>query len=290
LKETLDSIFAQTYQNLEVVVVDDGSSFPLESILKKHYGNQVLFLRHKESKGAPVARNAGARQASGEYIAFLDDDDLWLPKKIEKQITVFDRLNEEYGVVYCGFDFLVNGRIVFRKNKYGKTGSMFPRSLSGCPFGSPTPLIRKKYFDQTGGFDEKLQACQDWDLWVRLSKICSFYPVQESLALYRIHGEQISTDVLKKIYSRNVFIDKYKKDLDSLPGVLSKHYCRLGALCRLAGEEKDSFSFYVKSLEKNPFNRNAWIHLLVSCVSVTVDKMLTKKFGTRILDGIRIIN
>ena len=290
LKETLDSVFAQTYQNLEIVVVDDGSTFPLEPMLKEIYGDRVVFLRHEKSLGAPVARNAGARLTSGEYIAFLDDDDLWLPKKIERQLAVFNDSKEDVGVVYCGFDYVINGKIVSKKNVYKNIGHIYPQSLSACPVGAPTPLIRRSCFEQTDGFDEKLPACQDWDLWIRLSKICSFYPVQSVLALYRIHGKQISTNIERKIYSRNALMTKYSDDFKLLPKILSMHYSRIGSLYQLSGNEKDSFCFYVYSLMKNPFNFYSLVHVIISLFSPSVDRILIEKFGTLKYNEIRIIN
>lgn len=209
-----------------------------------------IFLRHEESRGASAARNAGARLASGEYIAFLDDDDLWMPEKIEKQIAAYGELSENFGVVYCGFDYIVNGAIVSRVNDYKKTDMLFPQSLASCPVGSPTALIRKKHFDQVGGYDEKLTACEDWDLWVRLSKICLFYPVEEVLAHYRVHGAQLSVDLSKNLSFRCGFVDRYFQDLCLFPEILSSHYNRIGSLCRLAGRDKEAFPFYIKSIKK----------------------------------------
>lgn len=290
LHEALGSVFAQTYQNLEVIVVDDGSASSLEPMLKEKYGDRILFLRHEESLGASAARNAGARLASGEYIAFLDDDDLWMPEKIEKQIAAYGELSENFGVVYCGFDYIVNGAIVSRVNDYKKTDMLFPQSLASCPVGSPTALIRKKYFDQVGGYDEELTACEDWDLWVRLSKICLFCPVEEVLALYRVHGAQLSVDLSKNLCFRYGFVDRYVDDLCLYPEILSSHYNRLGSLCRLAGRDKEALSFYVKSIKKNFFNFYAWTHILLSFISISVDRRLTEKYGTKKIGGVRIID
>jgi len=290
LIQALESVFAQTYKNLEVIVVDDGSTPPIESFIAERYGGLVKILRNEQSRGAPAARNAGAKLASGEFVAFLDDDDLWMPEKIERQLEIYSTLSEDYGVVYCGYNFVVNNRVVPRENKYKSQGYVFPQSLRGCPVGSPTPLIRRKCFEQVFGFDEVLPACQDWDLWVRLSKICKFSFVPQSLALYRVHGAQISVDLLRKITSRELFLGKYQNELSLHPELLSLHYCRIGALYAIAAQPEETIKLYRLALEADTMNMRARIHVLLFSISPKLDKYLTECFGITRVGGVRLIH
>lgn len=287
---TLVSVIDQTYDNIEILVVDDGSDMPLAPLLKDRFSDRVLCLRNDQSLGGAVARNRGAQSAHGDYIAFLDDDDLWLPKKLEMQVDAFSKHGVDIGVVYCGFDFLYKEEIVPRQNKYHNNCDLSIAVLSGCPFGSPTPLIRKHYFDMVGGFDRELPSCQDWDLWIRLSKVCGFYPVKESLALYRIHGDQISTNLRKKIDGRKMVLAKHYDEIKNYPRVLSAHYSRIGSLCVLADEHVEARDFFSKALASNMFDGGSFVHLVLQFLCRPLEKWLIERFSVNTIDGIKVIH
>jgi len=290
LQYTIESVFAQTFQNFEIIVIDDGSNVPLAPLLHKRFADQIVCLRNEYSCGAPAARNAGLKYARGYFVAFLDDDDIWLPDKLEKQVAAFSQLGEDVGVVYCGYDFWVNGLIIARKNEYPESTDLSKISLVKCPVGSPTPLIKKSFLNMIGGFDVDLSACQDWDLWIRLSKVCHFYPVRESLAWYRVHGEQISTDIFKKINAREMLIDKYREEYDSYPEILSTHLRRLGSLYALADRNKEARHYFWQSIQNDWSNLGSWLHLILQCCGKWLDKLLINKYGVTNVAEIRILN
>lgn len=290
LQQAIESVLAQTYRNFEIIVVDDGSDEPLKPLLTERYHGKVICLRHDHSWGAPAARNTGNFQAKGNFVAFLDDDDIWLPKKLEKQMNEFLHLGEDIGVIYCGYGFLMNGAVIDRKNEYHDIETLDSLVLERCPIGSMTPIIRKRYFDAVGGFDVNLPACQDWDLWIRLTKICRFYSVQESLALYRVHGDQISTDVLKKINAREMIVEKYYGQMVAFPKILSSHYQRLGSLCSLAGRKKEARSYFLRSVQSNKINFGSWVHLLLQLGGRKIERLLIENYGTLKIGKTRVIN
>jgi len=288
--QALDSVLAQTYKNIEIIVVDDGSTTPLEPLLRERYGRQLAFVRHEQSLGASAARNAGAQYSSGEFVAFLDDDDLWLPCKIEKQMKIFLDLTHDYGVVYCGYDFLVESKTIERNNKYCDSSELYPLSLKGCPVGSPTPIIRKSFFNTVGGFDVDLKALEDWAFWIKLSKVCRFHQIKESLALYRVHGAQITSSVESNINARVKIFKKYKDDFIAHPEILSRKYGRTGALYSILGDEKRSKAFYRLALACDKNNYNAHIHNYLIKISPKLDKYLTEYFGITRVGGVRLIH
>lgn len=288
--QALDSILAQTYKNIEIIVVDDGSTTPLEPLLKERYGRQLACVRHEQSLGASVSRNVGAQHSSGEFLAFLDDDDLWLPQKIEKQMKAFYELTHDYGVVYCGYDYLVGSRTIKKDNRYSDLDKLYPRSLQGCPVGSPTPIIKKSVFNSVNGFDVDLKALEDWSFWIKLSKVCKFYQIKENLALYRVHGLQITSSVESNIIARSKIFKKYKDDFASHPEILSKKYGRTGALYSILGNEKRAKVFYRRALAYDKNNYNAHIHNCLSKISPKLDKYLTECFGITRVGGVRLIH
>lgn len=288
--KTIESVIAQTYQNIEIIVVDDGSKTLLAPLLEKAFGDLLRCVRHDCSKGAPAARNTGANYAKGEYIAFLDDDDEWLSDKIEKQMSAFLKLGDEFGVVYCGYDYVVVDKIIPRLNIYHDVFDLSVISLRGCPVGSPTPIMRRIYFEKIGGFDVGLPACQDWDLWIRLSRVCKFYPVKESLALYRVHGEQISVDISKKILAREAIFNKHINDLFKYSKILSMHYRHLGSLCVLIDQYSDSRMYLLKSVKTDWSNWGSWIHIFLQSFAKRFDKYLINKYGITQVGNVRLIN
>jgi len=290
LVSALESVFNQTYPSIEIIVVDDGSDTSLGPLLQKVFGNNFQCLRNEVSFGAAAARNRGAMAAHGEFIAFLDDDDLWLPDKLDRQVDAFKKKSHDVGVVYCGFNFLLGELVVPHQNTYYATPDLRIAALTECPVGSPTPLIKKKFFDMVGGFDVEFPSCQDWDLWIRLSKVCKFYAVTESLALYRVHGNQISTDLSKKIEGRKRILDKHFEDMQAHTDILSAHYSRIGSLCVLANEHDQARKFFCRALSQKNFDFAVYVHLILNMLCKPLEKWLIQRFSVHVVGGIKLIH
>ncbi len=290
LLQCIESVLAQTYSNIEVIVVDDDSDSPVEPIIARHFKNPIQVIRHDASLGAPESRNVGSRAAVGEFLAFLDDDDLWSPKKIQIQIEAFKSVETEVGVVYCGCELIVDGRIIKRPLPKGSSSDFRIRALKKCPINSPTPLIRRQLFEKVGGFDTDLQACQDWDLWIRLSQVCKFHGVKENLAFYRVHGEQISSCLEKKIDSRKALLEKHFLAFSAFPHTLSSHYRRLGALCALASRNSEANTYFLSSVKYSKANWGSWVHLLLHWSCRPFNRYVIRKRGVKKQGGVEIFD
>ena len=189
IREAIDSVLAQTYPVLEVIVVDDGSTDDTPEILAG-FGNRIVTVVQNNA-GVAAARNAGMAVARGEYLAFLDSDDLWLPEKIEKQLALFEA-DPGLGLVHCGAE---------RFDAAGKTLSVEVSGLEGwvarellargqglIAVGS-SMMVRRKVADEIGGFDSRLPACEDGDFCYRVALRYRFGFVPEPLVRYRQHGD-----------------------------------------------------------------------------------------------------
>jgi glycosyltransferase involved in cell wall biosynthesis len=193
--DAVESVLAQTYSTLEVIVVDDGSTDDTQEVLKNRFGDRIRIL-YQENKGLPAARNTGIRNATGEFVALLDADDWWLPTKLEKQMAVMER-EPAVGVVYCG-SLRVNletGSSYETPCRPDVRGDVRQKLLySNCVAGSASAaLIRRELFDKAGLFDETLKSAEDWDMWIRLSRHTHFDFVPELLIRYRLHNCQMSS-------------------------------------------------------------------------------------------------
>ncbi len=169
--ESIDSALAQDYPNLEVIVVDDGSTDATAEELPRRYGDRVRYIR-QENRGPSAARNAGIEAARGEFIAFLDSDDLWHPEKTSRQIAAIAG-HEEYGFVYNTCNVLApdgtkTSGVQYRSD-YGVTGDNFEVVLREEPTLTPAMLVRKKALMRVGLFDPSIVGEEDKDLWLRLA-------------------------------------------------------------------------------------------------------------------------
>lgn len=189
--EALDSVLGQTYGSLDVIVVDDGSTDDSFARLEA-YGNRIHLI-HQENKGVSGARNAGIRIASGDYIAFLDSDDLWEKDKINAQVGFF-RNNPHALICQSQEIWIRNGKRVNPMNKHKKlTGMIFEPSLHLCLVSPSAVMIKRALLDEIGLFDEALLACEDYDLWLRISSRYPIYTTDEKHVIKKGgHEDQLS--------------------------------------------------------------------------------------------------
>lgn len=194
VREALDSVVAQNYPRLEVIVVDDGSEDHTAEVVRS-FGSQVRFMSQTHA-GVSAARNRGVAASSGELVAFLDSDDLWLPRKVTAQVTL---LQEHPAIQVCYTDEIwirrgvrVNARHIHQKH----TGWMFLQSLPRCIISPSSIMLRRTLWDRLGGFDEQLPACEDYDLWLRLTAVVPVSLLPERLIVKRGgHADQLSRTV-----------------------------------------------------------------------------------------------
>lgn len=191
LDRAMESIGEQSYRPLEVIVVD-GSDDPVSSRrVRAALGDGVeSTLRRGPGRGAAAARNVGIKRARGSYLAFLDDDDRWLPSKVARQVSVLQRSESETGVVYCGQRSVDSAGRSLTVRCPGTCGDVTEALLRGAPV---TPLsavmIRADCVDEVGNLDESLPVWEDLDWFIRLSQTGRFVPIREPLIL-RTMGEQ----------------------------------------------------------------------------------------------------
>jgi len=212
--EAVESVLGQDYANLELIVVDDGSTDNTNDLLST-FEDRITVIR-QPNRGVSAARNAGVRASTGELIALLDSDDTWLPGKVTAQVTFFSTHPD---VLVCQTEevWIRNGvRVNPGKRHRKEAGMIFERSLALCLVSPSAVMMRRSLLDQVGLFDESLPACEDYDLWLRIAWKHPIHLINQALIVKRGgHPDQLS---------RMPELDKYRiqsiaRLLDS--GVLS---------------------------------------------------------------------
>ena len=193
LGATLESVLGQTLRPAKVVVVDDGSHDGTASVAQR-FGDRVALVR-QQNRGVAEARNAGVAHARTEWLAFLDADDVWLPRKLERQAQV---AADGCRAVFCALQAMERGGtpLPFRSGPVALGLDALLRHSEAIPQGSSsTLLVRRDHFDAVGRYDSRLATMADWDLMLRLRLAGPFGYVDEPLVLYRRHGGNMSRNV-----------------------------------------------------------------------------------------------
>ena len=170
VRRAIESVLAQTCQDFEIIVVDDGSTDETPAAVAGLADPRMTVIRHERNRGGSAARNTGIQAGSAPYVAFLDSDDEWLQSKLERQLEVFDRAEEEVGLVYTGAEDIFADGSVTRYIPRRQVDLAHALLTSNVVGGMSVGMVRRSVLDSLGGFDESLPASQDLDLWLRISE------------------------------------------------------------------------------------------------------------------------
>lgn len=278
----IKSVLNQTYQDFELIVVDDCSTDSTEIVVKKFQGKdkRIKYFRHMENKGGCVARNNGIRNSKGKYIAFLDSDDEWLPAKLEKQLEVFEKSQDnKLGLVNCGTIYVDEGsKKEINRVLEEEKGDVFDIMLlhEFDTGGGSSQLIKKQVFDSIGLFDEseylRKGGQQDYEMWLRISKRYHFDYVAEFLVNRYFHSENITTVFKKKsqVKAFEYIVDKYRNDYRKFPDKNGGYYRYVGTQYCIAGDIREGKKFFFSAMKIQPLNFRNYIHLLFSFMGTAI--------------------
>lgn len=263
LSTSLDSILNQTHQDIELIIVDDGSTDDTQQVASNYqdrFPNKVYYF-YQTNQGPAAARNYGINQASGKFIAFLDSDDVWVSNKLEKQLALFKQ-NPDMGIVFCDLTKKYKEKIskekCFLKEKgyypYIYGNDIFTNLISHMFIFTSTVMIKKEVIQTIGMFNEQYHVGEDWDLWLRILNKYNAGFVPEALVLRQVHGDNISGNMfkycenlirLKLSYLESTLFDKQQKVL--LKKQLHKHYFDFGYEFYSHKEHLKSIPWFLKN-------------------------------------------
>lgn len=260
LRRTIESVLDQTYDNVEIIVVDDNDSTSehrdhTEKLLQDYLlYNQIIYLKHEKNAGGSAARNTGIKASHGKYVALLDDDDEWFPKKLEKQISYFESLDTNVGVIYCSYILQEHDRDVeiIRDEKGNLTKELL--MLQFDPGASSTLVFRKNILEEIGYFDESFERNQDLEILIRL---CRIYLIDVcSIVLLKINGHNFPAAFkIEKV--KKHFFNTFKNDIAKLSfwdqkKVYARHYIELSSLFFTERHFSKMIKYYVMAILNYP--------------------------------------
>jgi glycosyltransferase involved in cell wall biosynthesis len=216
LRQTLASVCTQEDADVDVVVVDDDSTTPGNDEVCAAYSN-CRYIRQQHG-GRSVARNRGIGASDSEFVAFVDDDDLWKPSKLARQVAMLTA-ESRVGFVHCPVeeidaDGAPTGRVLGALKPETRQGQIFAQCVRHCVVGSPTPLVRRGVLERTGGFLTTLEVAEDKELWARIAYVTEIGWIPEPLASYRVHPAS-HTDPQRYLDANPVIIESLSNFVDA---------------------------------------------------------------------------
>jgi len=267
-RAAVESVADQTYNPVELVVVDDspdGVSAWLDA--RTDWFSSVQCIRGGDHDGAGAARNTGIRRATGDLVAFLDDDDTWLPEKLARQVETFRQSGDEVGVVYTALEYVRDGEVL-RRGTAPTRGDVTEAILTGASLGTfSTLVVRASLIPVAGPIDTKLPVLEDREWCLRLSRHCRFETVDECLVRYRQGEYEQLTDDYEAL--RDVAVPHYRRKHRGLAASYGRG-CERRFLASLSqtrvnaalssGAYGDARRFALQALRHDPTDSRSWMY------------------------------
>ncbi len=229
LRRSVESVLKQSFSDFQLLVVDDGSDDGTKALIESIEDPGIEYIRHETNRGVSAARNTGVRHSDGEFVAFLDSDDTWAESKLERQVAAFDAGSNRLGAVYTTFR-----KIDWRYEPEVRRPSgniAIPILVNNCVGTASTPMLTRRCFEATGGFDEALRSSEDWDLWIRVARDWEFEYLDESLVDYYPQAVSLTSDRKGALRSYAALFEKHADEIASLgPAIRAEHYFYRGRI------------------------------------------------------------
>jgi glycosyltransferase involved in cell wall biosynthesis len=225
IREAINSVLRQSYEYLELIIVDDGSTDETAEVVRSFGDRRIIFIQ-QENCGLSGARNRGIVAATGEYLAFLDSDDKYARQKLETQVRFLEE-HKEVGIVAGGWRVIdADGRVrAYMRPWQNKEMQINDINtwLRSCPMTPHSLLLRKDWIEKVGGFDERFRRLEDWDLYLRLKDIgCVFGYLEDIVCDYRLHGENMTRNAVEQARTMIKVLDKYFSNENIANTILEK--------------------------------------------------------------------
>jgi glycosyltransferase involved in cell wall biosynthesis len=289
LADALRSVLGQTYKDIEVIIVDDGSKDNTGEVAKAFSGDPRVRYVYQDNSGVSAARNNGIRSSRGEYVAFLDADDYWLPGNLEAKVKILDS-RQEVALVCSDINIFdhATGRVLSRfwhnpgsddavdQDKASKAAALCLID-KGCFIQPSAVLLRKSVLSETGDFDVSLKTHEDWDLFVRIVRRFPVAVIDKPLAMVRKHGNSLQSD--SEAMSRDAVTVLYKalsegslsdQELRLIRRRIARSHALYGWFLILHDRSSMGRKEVVVSIKRNPWSFKPYVYLCLSFLGKSV--------------------
>ncbi|WP_341582053.1 glycosyltransferase [Marinobacter metalliresistant] len=264
LPDAVTSVLSQTFGDFELIIVDDGSDDNTRDVLAPFLADRRVRYFHQENQGQSHARNLALKQATGDCIAFLDSDDVWAPDKLEKQLAVL-QANPGVDIVH-GDEATIDeqGKVISFENMKRCSGRITRYLLADNSVSITTALVRRRCFDEMGGFDTSVGVADDYELWLRFSARYCYQYEPGIVASYRVMADQISSDKRRRFAANERIIQEFLARYGEVlsPGErrwgLARFYCRKARYFASAGERGKAVGAIAGALRNAPLDPVVW--------------------------------
>ncbi|HWP58308.1 MAG TPA: glycosyltransferase family 2 protein [Candidatus Acidoferrales bacterium] len=268
LRAAVTSVLKQTFRDLEIVVVDDASTDDTQEVVRRLNADdgRIRYIRHATNRREAGTRNTGVGSARANYIAFLDDDDEWLPDKLQKQVDLMAHSAPRVGAVYTGFRQIdrETGKLLAEFVPRHR-GDILSELCRGNCVGTPsTVLVKRQCFENVGRFDEAIAFGPDYDMWIRIAKDFHFEYLQEPLVNYYVHKVKMSADDRLKITGLEKQIAKHGPFFARDSKSFSRRYLSLGVLYCHTGDLARGRAALVRAIRTYPLDARPYFNLLLT--------------------------
>jgi len=266
-RKAIASVLAQTFTDFELIVLDNSSKDGTEEMVKSFNDPRIVYVKHPQLTIA-AARNLGVKTARGEFLGFLDDDDEWLPKKLELQVGLFDRSPKDVALVYGGFNRVTVQGEIYDTFVPTLRGDVFDGYFCGHDIltgSASNPLIRKSAFDVSGLYDERIKSSEDWEMYLRLARDFKFDFVEEPVVNIRAHaGPRLGDRLEDAAQAELIACEKFKDYLVMHPTCHAYYLQTIGGkYCRI-GKSEQGRKYLSEAIAVTPGNMVARVQYVLS--------------------------
>jgi glycosyltransferase involved in cell wall biosynthesis len=285
LLRAICSVLEQTFENFELIVVDDGSTDETPALIRRITDRRLIYIQHSQNSGVSAARNSAIQTSRGKLLAFQDSDDAWDSQKLERQIEKMRVSDWPLGVVYAPF---------LRHDPYSiklypnpdelADGDIHANLLFKNLVSAQLALVKRECFENSGLFDGDLPCLVDWELWLRISKTYHFAYVNQPLAQVYFTSNSISLDRNNLAHALEMIIQKHRNDFQLYPEALALHQYESGVLLCLSGEFRRGQERLIRVAKDNPGKPYYWLAVSVSLLGETIFRRIYE-FRNRFIPG-----
>ncbi|MDQ6891352.1 MAG: glycosyltransferase [Acidobacteriota bacterium] len=258
------SVLEQSFQDFEIVVVDDASTDHTEAVVQRFRDVRIKFVRQSANRGDAAARNRGVAGSTGEFVAFLDDDDEWLPEKLRLQLQALADGSSALGGVHTG-------RYIIDRESGKVTRELAPSGADKeWRISTSSILLKRRCLNEAGPFDEDNPFSSDFDMWLRILSRYQLVYIDQPLVRAYVHGNRLSTNIAKMIKGEEAILRKHGALFVRDSKSYSHHFLNLGVLYCYAGDARKGRQTLARAITIYPFEPRHYFNLALSFLGASM--------------------